>query len=380
MQRTQRYQEARRVTLIGAGINIFLGLSKVVFGLLGHSSALVADGIHSFSDLLTDALVLFAAKLGSQAADLDHPYGHQRIETVATVALAILVAMAGIGIMLDSIWDLVTGKDLVRPGIYVLAIAAISVLANEWLFRFTLKVGKQLNSNLLKANAWHSRSDALSSLVVLLGVGGALLGYLYLDDVAAVIVGMLVVKMGWDLAWSSVRELVDTGLEPEALKAIEAVIQQVPGVLALHCLRTRLMAGDIYVDVHILVERHLTVSEGHYIGQQVHLSLVEQFASITDVTVHVDPEEDGMAALSESLPARRDLVPKLLNLWRDLPGGQNLKDADIALHYLQGQLEVVVQLPLTVFARPSDAAQLCADYQQACAAVQQAIRLRLIYA
>ncbi|MCD6055846.1 MAG: Co/Zn/Cd cation transporter [Gammaproteobacteria bacterium] len=338
MEKQERYRIVRRVTIVSVLTNTGLGILKTLLGYIGHSHALFADGLHSFSDLLSDILVLFASKVGGQDADHNHPYGHQRIETAATVVVAVLVMLTGVWILIDAAEKFIHGASLLRPDQYVLWAAIFSIMANEALFRYTLWEGNRLNSNLLRANAWHSRSDALSSVVVVLGVSGALLGVLWLDSVAAIIVGVLVMKMGWDLGFSSVRELIDTGLDKTTLRAIESVICAVPGVCALHCLRTRLMGGEGYVDVHILVEPHLTVSEGHYISQHVHHQLVKTFDQITDVTVHVDPEEDGKAELSQDLPPRCELLPQLQRCWQALPGANTI--ANITLHYLEGQVWV----------------------------------------
>ncbi len=340
MEKSKRYYTVRQVTIVSLITNAGLGIIKTVFGYLGNSHAVFADGLHSFSDLLSDFLVLFAAKFGGQAADHDHPYGHRRIETAATVAVALLVLATGVGILLDAADELIKGSQHIRPHNYVLWIALLSIVANECLFRYTVHIGNQLNSNLLRANAWHSRSDALSSVVVLLGVIGALVGILWLDNLAAIGVGVLIIKMGWDLGWSSVRELVDTGLDLKTINNIKVVINNVPGVRALHCLRTRSMAGDIYIDVHIQVDSTLSVSEGHYISHQVHHQLSNALDNITDVTVHVDPEDDGIAILCEHLPTRNALIPQLQSCWASLPNASAINH--IQLHYLEGYIDVDV--------------------------------------
>ena len=264
MQPNHRYQQSKRVTLIGAIVNALLGILKVLIGTLGNSHALVADGLHSFSDLLTDGLVIFAAKFGSREADIDHPYGHGRIETAATLALAMLLVLVGAGIIYDAGDHLFIEKSTQSPHYIVLIIALISVIANEWLFRYTLRIAEKIQSNLLKANAWHSRSDAGSSVVVLIGVGGSLLGFTYLDAIAAIIVGLFVIKMGWELGWSSLQELVDTGTDPKTLIKIEKAIHEVPGVKSMHQLRTRSMGGNILVDIHAL----------HYLGGKIQVEVL----------------------------------------------------------------------------------------------------------
>lgn len=332
---TDRYWQAKVVTLIGALINAILGIAKLIGGYLFHSHALVADGLHSFSDLLTDLLVLFASKYGSLDADEQHPYGHQRIETAATMLLSFLLIIAGTGIAWDAIDELLHGQ-YTKPQIYALPIIIFSILANEALFHYTQYIGKKIQSQLIIANAWHHRSDAASSLVVMIGLIGALMGWTYLDAIAASIVGVMIIKMGWDYAWNSVKELVDTGVSPEVIRDIEQTIQTVDGVEKIHQLRTRLMGGDIYIDVHVLVSPKISVSEGHYIAQHVHRTLVRQMEKVKDVTVHIDPEDDETCAPSLHLPSRdviRDVLLKQVQL--DVP-----QILFWNLHYLDGKLGI----------------------------------------
>jgi cation diffusion facilitator family transporter len=312
MKHNDRYWQAKKVTLIGAVFNAFLGIAKLIGGFLFHSHALIADGVHSFSDLITDIMVLFASKYGSLGADESHPYGHQRIETAATLFLSLLLSLAGVGIAWDAIDELLHATTT-TPGWLSLPIICASILINEGLFHYTHYVGKKINSSLIIANAWHHRSDAASSLVVLLGIIGSLAGYGYLDSVAAVIVGLLIIKMGLDLGWNSVKELVDTAVNPELLAQIEQVIQAVHGVEKIHQLRSRSMGNDVLIDVHIMVSPKISVSEGHYIAQHVHHALIKQIPKVNDVIVHVDPEDDELCSPSLHLPSRTVLQEQLLN-------------------------------------------------------------------
>lgn len=333
MIQQERYQQAKRITLLGAMINAILGLLKLIGGFLYHSHALVADGIHSFSDLITDLMVLFASKYGSQDADPGHPYGHQRIETAATLFLALLLILAGVGIAWDALDELIHASHD-KPGWLALPIALLSILANELLFHYTYHVGKRIQSALVIANAWHHRSDAASSIVVALGLSGTLFGFIYLDAIAAVIVGLMIVKMGISYGWDSVKELVDTGVEPAVLTEIEQIIQAVDGVEKIHQLRSRLMGGDILIDVHILVSPYISVSEGHYIAQHVHQALIKGLTRIKDVTVHVDPEDDEIYCPSLHLPSRKLIQEELLTRWQK--SYPVLKTW--TLHYLDGKM------------------------------------------
>lgn len=333
MKQQERYWQAKKVTLIGAVVNAILGCVKLVGGVLFHSHALVADGIHSFSDLITDIMVVFASKYGSQDADVTHPYGHQRIETAATLMLALLLILAGAGIAWDSIDELIHAA-VEKPGWYALPIALLSIVANEILFHYTYYIGKQIQSPLVLANAWHHRSDAASSIVVALGLSGSLFGFTYLDAIAAIIVGCLIIKMGVNYGWNSVKELVDTAVEPSLLTKIEQIIQSVDGVEKIHQLRSRSMGGDIFIDVHILVSPYISVSEGHYIAQHVDGALLSQLPAVKDVTVHVDPEDDEISCPSLHLPNRETLQQELLFAWqKDHPALQSW-----TLHYLDGKM------------------------------------------
>jgi cation diffusion facilitator family transporter len=312
MSQHDRYWQAKKVTLIGALVNALLGIVKLIGGIFYHSHALVADGVHSFSDLITDVMVLFASKYGSLDADDSHPYGHQRIETAATLFLSLLLALAGFGIAWDALDELFNGVSTI-PNWLSIPVICISIISNEILFHYTQRIGRRINSKLIIANAWHHRSDAGSSIVVLIGLIGSLAGFAYLDSIAAVIVGLMIIKMGWDYGWNSVKELVDTAVNPELLVQIEQIIQQVAGVQKIHQLRSRFMGSDVLIDVHIMVSPKISVSEGHYIAQHVHNALVDQIESVKDVIVHVDPEDDEICSPSLHLPSRKVLQEQLLH-------------------------------------------------------------------
>lgn len=335
MSQNDRYWQAKKVTLIGAIINALLGLIKLIGGILFHSHALVADGVHSFSDLVTDVMVLFASKYGSLDADDSHPYGHQRIETAATLFLSLLLVLAGSGIAWDALDELMTATHTM-PNWMSLPVICISIVANETLFQYTHHVGKRIQSQLILANAWHHRSDAASSAVVLIGLIGSLAGFVSLDAVAAVIVGVMIIKMGWDYGWNSVKELVDTAVDPELLGRIEQIIQNVDGVQKIHQLRSRFMGSDVLIDVHVLVSPKISVSEGHYIAQHVHQSLIDQIESVRDVIVHIDPEDDEACSPSLHLPSRTVLQEQLLNeVHIDFP-----QILFWNLHYLDGKMSI----------------------------------------
>lgn len=352
-EQLNRYQATKKVTIVGALTNLFLAIIKIVVGYLGQSQSLVADGVHSLSDLLTDAMVLIAAKHTAQDADAQHPYGHGRIETVVTVGLGTFLIIVASGIAYDAMHRVIEPDLLLQPSVITLAIAAISIAANEGLYHYTIHVAKKFRSNMLRANAWHHRTDAISSVIVMIGIGGTMLGMEYLDAIAAVGVALLIGKIGWDLCVQSIRELVDTALDPERVSHIEETIKAIPGVDELHMLRTRQMGGDALVDVHIQVDPRLSVSEGHFISETVRASLIKQVDEVTDVMVHIDPEDDETIRNSEHLPSRDIVLKNLQKHWKNIKESELIER--ITLHYLDGQIHVELLLPLEKLEHPQKA-------------------------
>ena len=343
---SQRYKDTVRVTLIGSVVDLLLGVSKIFVGFAAQSQALIADGFHSLSDLVTDVAVLYAAKHSHQEADEDHPYGHGRIETVVTVGLGIALIGVAIGIMIDATHRLFNPNTLFSPGMWALVIAGISVVAKEVIYQYTMVIARRYRSNMLKANAWHSRSDAISSIIVVIGILGSMAGLTYLDAVAAIGVGVMIAKIGWDLAWNSLKELVDTGLDSERVKAIEKSILDVDGVGTLHILRTRQIGADALVDVHIQVDPYLSVSEAHYISETVRSKLIKEIEEVIDVMVHIDPEDDEDLPAIIKLPLRQEMLKKLEQAWRGVAEAKEIEN--ITLHYLQGKIEIELLLPLAI--------------------------------
>ena len=341
----ERYAIIRRVTLVGAGVDLVLALGKIGGGLAAQSQSLVADGVHSLSDLVTDMLVLLAAKLARAKPDADHPYGHERIETAATVALGVVLIVIGAGIAFDALWRLFHPEALQVPAWWAMPIAAVSVAFKEGVYHYSIRAARRFRSKLLEANAWHARSDAASSIVVIIGVGGALLGLGYLDAIAAVVVSWMIGRMGYRLARQSVEELIDTGLDPEQVAAIRGALMNIGGVRDLHMLRTRQMGPKSLVDVHILLDdAKLSVSEGHQISETARAELIRTFEDIEDVTVHIDPEDDEEVTQGHHLGLRGEIETRLRGAWADIPEAESIRR--ITLHYLGGHIQVEVELPL----------------------------------
>ena len=272
MEESEVVRLKSHATLVAALVNLFLSVVKVTAGVLGQSSALIADGIHSMADLMSDAVVLVAVKLGSKQPDQDHPYGHARFETLATVALGLGLIVVAIGIAWDAVNRILGVGELLVPDQLTLCIAGISIACNEWLFHFTQKVAKKTRSKLLLANAWHHRSDAISSIIVLVGIAAMFLGYGYADAIAAVLVSLMIAKIGVSLMVDSLKELVDTAIPDDEIEALRQAISVIDGVINIHLLRTRRMGEDIYVDLHIQVDSYISVSEGHMIADTVRIN------------------------------------------------------------------------------------------------------------
>jgi cation diffusion facilitator family transporter len=343
---TSRYEQTRSIALWGGLKNILLAGLKIIFGIIGHSHGLLADGVHSLSDLIVDSVVIIAAKFGNKAADEDHPYGHGRIETAATVLLALILAIAAFAIIINAFITIASIHAIIIPSQIVLWIALSSVLLNEILYFWTKHIATRIKSKLLMTNAWHHRSDSATSIAVAIGVIGAWLGFPKLDAVAAIIVGLMILKIAWDFGWHSIRELVDTALSIEETEKIKLFIKEIPGVKAIHQLRTRSIAGSIFCDVHVLVDPSISVSEGHYIGQEVDKRLIESFPDITDVTVHIDTEDDELINPSYNLPDRNTLQKILQKHWHDLLPETAIKT--VVFHYLDGKITIDLKLPLVL--------------------------------
>lgn len=345
-QRDERGRETRHVSLVTGAVNLLLSIAQIIVGLIANSAALIADGIHSASDLVSDVMVWFAAHHAAQGPDRDHPYGHGRFETAATLGLGLLLVAVATGIVWSGVERLF---DVNRPipGALALVIAAVGIVAKESLYWYTIAVARRLKSELLRANAWHHRSDAISSVVVLIGVGGAVMGFTYMDALAAIVVGLMVAKIGWDLAWSALSELVDTALEEDAVNKARRVILGVDGVRSVHMLRTRRHGAEASADVHVQVAPRLSVSEAHMISQVVEDRLIEQVDDLTDVTVHIDPEDDESAPACRNLPLRTEAVAALEAAWNAAnldPGPRETR-----LHYLSGRIDVELILPLAAY-------------------------------
>jgi len=340
----ERYRASRAVVLVGMATNFSLSVAQVVVGWIGHSQALIADGMHTLSDLLSDVLVLFGARQGAKAADAEHPYGHARIETAVTLALSLILIAVGIAIAARAALRLMSAGPPQIPSLLTLGVALLTLVAKEGLYRYTIRIARRERSALLSASAWHHRSDAFSSIIVAVGIAGTIAGVPFLDAVAAIGVALMIVRMGGELGYGAIAELIDTGASAEQLRRIRELILAVPGVDALHLLKTRRAAGMVLVDVHLLVNGKLSVSEGHHISETVRARLIREIDEVVEVMVHIDPEDDEKVAPNADLPLRNIMTQRLRAALAHLPETAAIEH--IGLHYLGGKVQVELVLPL----------------------------------
>ncbi|WP_432260435.1 cation diffusion facilitator family transporter [Cupriavidus sp. TMH.W2] len=283
-----RHRAGRRSTLVSVVVNIGLTAAQAVAGVVAGSQALIADAAHSLSDLLSDFVVLAAGWQSRKDPDADHQYGHLRFETAASLALGALLLAVGVGMLWAAVGKLQHpgGLQPVQPVALWVALAALA--SKELLFRYMLAVARRVRSGMLVANAWHARSDAASSLVVALGIGGNLLGYHMLDPVAAIVVGLMVSRMGLRFGWDALNDLMDRAADEQTVEAIRATMLGTPGVLGLHDLRTRKMGDQVLVDVHLEIDATLTVAQGHAIAVEARRRTLEDH-HVLNVMTHADP-------------------------------------------------------------------------------------------
>lgn len=287
-EKAARLRSAARSTWTSVAVNVVLTVAQISIGVFSKSQALIADGIHSLSDLVADFIVLFAGHHSKKDADADHPYGHLRFETAASLALGALLLAVGIGMLWSAFLKLEDPQSIPTVHSIALWVAAVALLAKELLFRYMLAVAKRVKSSMLVANAWHARSDAASSLVVGVGIIGNLAGYPMFDPIAALIVGLMVAKMGWQFGWNALHDLVDRSVNEEEVAAIRQTVSDTPGVKGIHDIRTRKMGDMIVVDAHIEVDASITVEAGHDIAVVATQRILKRHRVI-NVMTHVDP-------------------------------------------------------------------------------------------
>ncbi len=284
----ERSAAASRSTWVSVAVNLVLSVAQIVVGVWSKSQGLIADGIHTLSDLVADFVVLFANHHSQKDADVDHPYGHQRFETAASLVLGLLLLAVGLGMLWSAAAKLQNPESIATVHITALWVAGAALVAKELLFRYMLSVAKRVKSSMLVANAWHARSDAASSLVVGVGIIGNLMGYPILDPIAAALVGFMVTRMGWSFGWDALHDLMDRAVDEAEVQAIRQTLMDTPGISNVHDVRTRKMGDMIVVDAHLEVDATLSVEQGHDIAV-VARARVMQRHRVLNMMTHVDP-------------------------------------------------------------------------------------------
>jgi len=329
-----------KATLVGAFANLMLSVVKFIGGVAGNSTALIADALHSLSDLLTDTIVLATHKIGQIPADSNHPYGHGRAETIGATIVGGVIILAGIWIGYD-VWQVIASGSQLVPTWLAVCAATFSIIVNEGIFHYTRVVGQRVNSPAIIANAWHHRSDAISSVAALIGIIGAQFGYPIMDPLAGGVVAIMILKVGYDILADGIRDLMDTGLSEGQTQEFQKIIDGIPEVIKFHDLRTRTLGGEIFMDVHILVDTDLTVTEGHAAAERVRRSLIMAFDRVQDVLVHVDGEEDHMLLQLYS-STRADLIKIVDPMIAD--ADITLKRTRMRVHHLKGTTLIEIYL------------------------------------
>ncbi|MFO7295048.1 MAG: cation diffusion facilitator family transporter [Caldicoprobacter sp.] len=283
-----RYHEGQKVNRIGIIINVLLTLLKLIAGYISHSTAMIADAVESASDILTTSIAALGLKIANKPADQEHPYGHEKAEAIAAKFIAGFLLVAGLAIGWKAIQRLTAG-DMEKPGLLALYAAILTIAVKEILFQYTVFIAKKINSTALKANAWHYRSDALTSMITLIGIGTARLGYAAADPIAAIVGTLLILKMAYEIYARSISELMDSSAPPEEVEAIRQIVLSVPNVKGIDLLKTRRHGNMIYVDVDIVVDSHISVQDGHDIANTVRNDVMSKLGNVKDVMVHVNP-------------------------------------------------------------------------------------------
>ena len=283
---------AMRVSEISIIVNVVLSLFKFLAGIFAHSGAMVSDAVHSASDVISTIVVIIGVQFANQKSDEEHQYGHERLECVSSILLAGLLLVTGIGIGISGVEKIIegtAGESLTVPGSLALAAAVVSIVVKEWMYWFTRAAARKIKSGALMADAWHHRSDALSSVGSFVGILGARLGYPILDPVASVIICLFIVKASIDIFMDAVNKMVDHSCDEQTEKDIRAVIEGIPGVKRIDVLRTRLFGAKMYVDIEIAADGKMSLEAAHKIAEQVHHTVEQEFEDVKHCMVHVNP-------------------------------------------------------------------------------------------
>jgi len=353
-------KHALKVTLLGLAANLILALAKGFIGIIANSSALIADAGHSVSDLLSDGITLWAVRMSGIPKDKNHPYGHGKFETVGTFIISLLLLFTGIGVA-GHVFNRMDAT--VVPGTIALWMAGIAIIVKEALFHVTRMVGRRTGSRVLKANAWHHRSDAISSVAALLGIAGAQLGIPLMDPIAGMLVAGLIMKTGIDIGYESIRELTDETVEEDVISELGNIMSGIEGVDHYHEMRARRMGPHLLVDLHIQVDSMMSISAAHQVAERVRLEILEKLPAVNEVLVHVDAEDDhvgdeGSELLQDIVLMRpqSEIENDVKKMLAEIPEIQGI--THIYCHYLNQKLTVQVNILLDEQMRISDAQKI----------------------
>lgn len=301
----ERLKIGNRVVTITVILNIVLTISKIIAGYKGHSSAMVADGLHSMSDVITSLGIVFSLFISSKPRDEKHPYGHEKAESIAGFLLACILTITGAEIGYHSIKTIIF-KNYSTPALYTAFVAFLSILIKEYQYRITMKAAIKINSNAMKSDAWHHRSDAFSSIAALVGICGAMLGFNFLDPLAGIIVSFIVIKVGIELLLQAVHELMDGTIDKQELDEIKLMVMEINGVRNINELRGRRHGSKINIDINICVDPNITVYEGHNIGDVAQNNIMDNFSNIKEIIVHIDPCLQKKGHVCKICPRKKD--------------------------------------------------------------------------
>lgn len=296
MDTAQAKKIAMRVSFVSIAGNIVLSAGKLIAGVLGHSSAMISDAVHSASDVLSTIVVMVGINISSKKEDNSHQYGHERMECIAAFILAGLLFATGLGIGFSGVEKIMHGGDLQAPGLLPLIAAVVSIIIKEAMYWYTVLAAKKINSASLKADAWHHRSDALSSVGSFVGILGARMGFPILDPIASVLICLMIIKVSYDIVRDAIDKLVDKSCDDETIRRMQTVIMEQEGVMGVDLLKTRLFGAKIYVDVEICADGNQTLIKAHEIAENVHQALEHGFPEVKHCMVHVNPKQEPDAA------------------------------------------------------------------------------------
>ena len=282
-------KEGLKVSFVSIIVNIILSFIKLLAGIFGRSSAIISDAVHSISDVVSTIIVIVGLKISNKESDSKHQYGHERFESVATIILAFLLFITGIIIGYAGIKNLIN-NDFKIPTYFAFFSAILSIGVKEWMYWYTIKVAKRINSSALKADAWHHRSDSISSVGSLLGITFSMLGFVYMDLIASIIIAIFIIKISVDIFIESINKMLDSSCDEDTIKKIEKVVLRTKGVIGIESLKTRMFGNKIYIDIEVSANKYITFLESHDIAHKVHDNVEKKIDNVKHCMVHINPK------------------------------------------------------------------------------------------